>query len=114
MELCHPCRGKVTKVYNDGSATTVGASCYAGWGHWTPDDRLFNECGPLLGKEQGSDRAEVRALVADLEKYDDVFEVITDNQYVRDTAQYLAAGGMVHKGKHSDLWSRMKLHIGKL
>eukprot|EP00972_Heterocapsa_arctica_P057730 8516501-Heterocapsa_arctica.AAC.1 len=65
---CHPCKGNIKKVYIDGSATKVGASCYAGWGLWTPDDRSFNECGPLLGEEQGSDRAEVRAMVAALEK----------------------------------------------
>eukprot|EP00972_Heterocapsa_arctica_P002945 433816-Heterocapsa_arctica.AAC.1 len=108
VEVCHPCRGKVNKVYIDESATKVGASCYAGWGLWTPDDHLFHECGPLLGEEQGSDRAEVTALVAALEQLEDAIE------YVRDTAQCLAAGGLVHKGKHSDLWSRIKLHIGKL
>eukprot|EP00972_Heterocapsa_arctica_P042264 6230109-Heterocapsa_arctica.AAC.1 len=59
--------------------------------------KCFNECGPLLGEEQGSDRAEVRALVAVLEKTEDAIQVITDNQYVRDTAQYLAARGMAHK-----------------
>eukprot|EP00972_Heterocapsa_arctica_P085136 12544619-Heterocapsa_arctica.AAC.1 len=57
---------------------------------------------------------EARALVAAFEKPEHVIEVITGNQYVRDTAQYIAAGGMVHEGKHSDLWSRIKLHIGKL
>eukprot|EP00972_Heterocapsa_arctica_P041346 6099240-Heterocapsa_arctica.AAC.1 len=93
---------------------TLGASCYAGWGLWTPDDPGFVECVPLLGEEQGSDKAEVRALVAALEKTEDVIEVITDNQYVRGTAQYLATGGMVHKGQHSDPWGRIKLHICKL
>eukprot|EP00972_Heterocapsa_arctica_P082987 12228669-Heterocapsa_arctica.AAC.1 len=100
------------KVYIDGSATKVGASCFAGWGLWTPDDQQSNECGPFLGEKQGSDRAEVRALAAALEHSEDVIEVIADNQYVRDTAQYLAAGGMVHKGTHSDLWIRINLHIG--
>eukprot|EP00972_Heterocapsa_arctica_P105492 15543821-Heterocapsa_arctica.AAC.1 len=59
VEVCHPCTGKVKKIDIDGSSTKVGASCYAGWGPWTPDDQKFNECGPLLGEEQGSDRAEV-------------------------------------------------------
>eukprot|EP00972_Heterocapsa_arctica_P093125 13736462-Heterocapsa_arctica.AAC.1 len=31
-----------------------------------------------------------------------------------DTAQYLAAGGMVHTGKQIYCWSSIKLHIGKL
>eukprot|EP00972_Heterocapsa_arctica_P031131 4582231-Heterocapsa_arctica.AAC.1 len=56
--------------YIDGSATTIGASAYA-----------------------GSDRAEVRALLAALEKPIGKLEVITDNQYVRDTAKYLLSGG---------------------
>eukprot|EP00972_Heterocapsa_arctica_P010176 1493357-Heterocapsa_arctica.AAC.1 len=79
-----------------------------------PDVLNVIECGPLLGEEQRSDRAEVRALVASLGKSENVIEVIMDNQYVRDAAQYLAAGGMVHKGKQSDLWCRIKLHIRKL
>eukprot|EP00972_Heterocapsa_arctica_P044228 6529848-Heterocapsa_arctica.AAC.1 len=62
-------------------------------------------------KEQGSDRAEVRALVAALEKAEESIEVITDDQYVRDTAQYLAAGGQIHQGKHSDLWDRINDQI---
>eukprot|EP00972_Heterocapsa_arctica_P069125 10214229-Heterocapsa_arctica.AAC.1 len=32
------------------------------------DDPEFAECGPLAGEEQASDSAEVRALVAALEK----------------------------------------------
>eukprot|EP00972_Heterocapsa_arctica_P024706 3643653-Heterocapsa_arctica.AAC.1 len=66
-------------------------------GDWTPDDQSFNEHIVLIGKEQGSDRAEVRALVAALEKTEQVIEVTTYNQYVKDTTQYLAAGGTVHK-----------------
>jgi hypothetical protein len=66
-DTCHPCKGLITNVYI-GSATTIGASCDAGWGLWTPDDQSFNEHVALIGKEQGSDRAEVRALVAALEK----------------------------------------------
>eukprot|EP00972_Heterocapsa_arctica_P073749 10888239-Heterocapsa_arctica.AAC.1 len=64
--------------------------------------------------EQGLDRAEVRALVAALSNTEEHIEVITDNQYVRDTAQYLAAGGTVHQGKHSDLWNRINNQIAKL
>eukprot|EP00972_Heterocapsa_arctica_P062214 9171692-Heterocapsa_arctica.AAC.1 len=59
----------------------------------------------LKRRDQGSDRAEVRALVAAL------VEVITDNQYVRDTATYFLAGGYVLKGKHSDLWQRVRDNI---
>eukprot|EP00972_Heterocapsa_arctica_P104001 15327794-Heterocapsa_arctica.AAC.1 len=80
-EVCHPCNGIINKVYIDGSATKVGAMCFAGWGLWTPDNPSFNDCGPLLGEEQGSDRAEVRVLVAALDKYEETIEVITDNQH---------------------------------
>eukprot|EP00972_Heterocapsa_arctica_P045784 6757156-Heterocapsa_arctica.AAC.2 len=31
-DTCHPCEGIIKKVYIDGSATTIGASCYAGCG----------------------------------------------------------------------------------
>eukprot|EP00972_Heterocapsa_arctica_P030868 4542020-Heterocapsa_arctica.AAC.1 len=61
------CR-KSDKVYIDGSATKIGASAYAGWGMWSPDNTHFKENGPLKGKRQGSDRAEVRALLAALER----------------------------------------------
>jgi hypothetical protein len=42
-----------------------------------------------------SDRAEVRkrTKVAALEKTEGAIVVITDNQYVRNTAQYLESGG---------------------
>eukprot|EP00972_Heterocapsa_arctica_P092325 13614938-Heterocapsa_arctica.AAC.1 len=68
----------------------------------------------LEKNKQGSYRAEVRALVAALETSEETIDIITDNQYVRDTAQYLAAGGIVHKGEHSDLWTRIKIHTAKL
>eukprot|EP00972_Heterocapsa_arctica_P046309 6831607-Heterocapsa_arctica.AAC.1 len=61
-------------------------------GIWSPDERSFNKNGPLKGANQSSDRAEVRALVAALEKAEEYINVITDNQYVRDTAQYIATG----------------------
>eukprot|EP00972_Heterocapsa_arctica_P108168 15929648-Heterocapsa_arctica.AAC.1 len=43
-EVRHPREGIIKKVYVDGSATEVGASCYAALGLWTPDDQRFNEC----------------------------------------------------------------------
>eukprot|EP00972_Heterocapsa_arctica_P005539 818418-Heterocapsa_arctica.AAC.1 len=52
----------------DGSTANIGASAYAGWGMWSPDNPNVQENGPLKGRDQGSDRAEVRALVAALEK----------------------------------------------
>eukprot|EP00972_Heterocapsa_arctica_P095470 14080383-Heterocapsa_arctica.AAC.1 len=81
---------------------------------WSPDNPNFKENDALKGKVQGSDRAEVRALLAALEKRIGKIEVITDNQYVRDTANGLLAGATVHKGKHSDLWNRIQNNIGKL
>jgi ribonuclease HI len=113
-DICLDCTEKADKVYIDGSATKIGASAYAGWGMWSPDNANFKGNGPLKGKDQGSDRAEVRALLAALEKSTGRIEVITDNQYVRDTTNYLLSGGIVHKGKHSDLWHRIYDNFGKL
>eukprot|EP00972_Heterocapsa_arctica_P098718 14567871-Heterocapsa_arctica.AAC.1 len=67
----------------------IGPSAYAGWGTWSPDNATFKEGGALIGGDQGSDRAEVRALVAALEQSIGGIEVITDNQYVRDEANDL-------------------------
>eukprot|EP00972_Heterocapsa_arctica_P070029 10344510-Heterocapsa_arctica.AAC.1 len=55
-------------MYIDGSATKIGASAYAEWGMWSPDNPKFKDNGALKGRDQGSDRAEVRAVVAALEK----------------------------------------------
>eukprot|EP00972_Heterocapsa_arctica_P089634 13218854-Heterocapsa_arctica.AAC.1 len=57
-----------------------------------PDKPNVKENGQLKGRDQGSDRAEVRALVAALEK---------------------TTRGVVHKGKHSDLWKRIKEKLDK-
>eukprot|EP00972_Heterocapsa_arctica_P112698 16433280-Heterocapsa_arctica.AAC.1 len=81
---------------------------------WSPDNGNFKENGPIKGKDQGSDRAEVRALLAALEKTIGNIELITDNQYVRDTTNELLTGGTVQKGKHSDLRTRINDNIGKL
>eukprot|EP00972_Heterocapsa_arctica_P100645 14839136-Heterocapsa_arctica.AAC.1 len=113
-DLCHECKGTAKKVYIDGSSYKIEASNYSGWGLWSPDEQSVNDHGPLKGSRQSSDRAEVRVLVAALEKAEGNIEIITDNQYVRDTAQYIAAGGNVHKGKHSDLCKRINKHIHKM
>eukprot|EP00972_Heterocapsa_arctica_P038846 5723893-Heterocapsa_arctica.AAC.1 len=91
-DLCHECKGTAKSVFI-GSSYNIGNSKYSGWGIWSPDDQSFNENGRLKGKNQSSDRAEVRALVAALEKTEGDIYIITDNQYVRDTAQYLETGG---------------------
>eukprot|EP00972_Heterocapsa_arctica_P051099 7512576-Heterocapsa_arctica.AAC.1 len=96
-DLCHECKGTANKVDIDGSSYIIGTSNYSGWGLWSPDDQSFNGNCPLKGIRQSSDRAEVRALVAALEKTEGNIEILTDNQYVRDTAQYIAAGGSVHR-----------------
>eukprot|EP00972_Heterocapsa_arctica_P035367 5202737-Heterocapsa_arctica.AAC.1 len=57
-DIILPSTEKADKVYIDGSATKLGASAYAGWGMWPPDNTNFKENGPLFGKDQGSDRAE--------------------------------------------------------
>eukprot|EP00972_Heterocapsa_arctica_P092467 13638917-Heterocapsa_arctica.AAC.1 len=93
-DICHPCKGTSIKCCIDGSSYKIGAINYSGWGIWSPDEESFNEHRPLKGSKQSSDRSEVRALVAALEKAENNIEVFMDNQYVRDTAQYIAAGGM--------------------
>eukprot|EP00972_Heterocapsa_arctica_P052360 7702047-Heterocapsa_arctica.AAC.1 len=67
-DLCHECKGTAKSVFIDGSSYNIGNSNYSGWGIWSPDDQSFNGHCPLKGKNQSSDRAEVRALVASLEK----------------------------------------------
>eukprot|EP00972_Heterocapsa_arctica_P067043 9894177-Heterocapsa_arctica.AAC.1 len=57
-DIRHGSTEKADKVYIDGSATKIGASAYAAWGMWSPDNSNFKENGPLKGKDQGSDRAE--------------------------------------------------------
>eukprot|EP00972_Heterocapsa_arctica_P029589 4359060-Heterocapsa_arctica.AAC.1 len=81
QDLCQPCAENTKKVYIDGSVTKNGASAYAGWGMWSPDNPTLKENGALKGRDQGSDRAEVRALVAALEKLIEGTDIITDNQY---------------------------------
>eukprot|EP00972_Heterocapsa_arctica_P000792 111638-Heterocapsa_arctica.AAC.1 len=88
-ECYHECKGTVKTVFIDGSSYKIGNINYSGWGFWSPDDNSFNENGPLKGNNPSSDRAEVRALVAALEKSEGTVDIITDNKYVRDTAQYL-------------------------
>eukprot|EP00972_Heterocapsa_arctica_P044345 6546739-Heterocapsa_arctica.AAC.1 len=80
-DISQPRTEYAKKVYIDGPATNIGASAYAGWGMWSPDNTKFKENGALKGRDQGSDRAEVRALVAALEKSIGGIEVITGNQY---------------------------------
>eukprot|EP00972_Heterocapsa_arctica_P100827 14863704-Heterocapsa_arctica.AAC.1 len=67
-DLGHECKGTAKTVFIDGSSYNVGNSNYSVWGIWSPDDHSFNDNGPLKGKNQSSYRAEVRALVAALEK----------------------------------------------
>eukprot|EP00972_Heterocapsa_arctica_P023712 3494119-Heterocapsa_arctica.AAC.1 len=43
IDLSQPCTEYAKKVYIDGSATNFGASAYAGWGMWSPDNPNFNE-----------------------------------------------------------------------
>eukprot|EP00972_Heterocapsa_arctica_P016030 2362871-Heterocapsa_arctica.AAC.1 len=43
QDLCQPCTENAEKVYIDGSATKIGASAYAGWGLWSPDNPNFKE-----------------------------------------------------------------------
>eukprot|EP00972_Heterocapsa_arctica_P002354 341499-Heterocapsa_arctica.AAC.1 len=113
-DLCHECKGTAKTVFIDGSSYEIGNSNYSGWGIWSPGENSFNDNGPLKGKNQSSDRAEVRALVAALEKTEGAIDVVTDNQYVRNTAQSIESGGVVHRGQHFDLWTIIKDQIHKM
>eukprot|EP00972_Heterocapsa_arctica_P052067 7661558-Heterocapsa_arctica.AAC.1 len=42
-DICQTCTEHAKKVYIDGSATKIGASAYAGWGMWSPDNTNFKE-----------------------------------------------------------------------
>eukprot|EP00972_Heterocapsa_arctica_P045996 6786658-Heterocapsa_arctica.AAC.1 len=92
-DLCHECTGTAKTVFIDGSSYKLGNSNDSDWGMWSPDDHSFNENGPLKGTNQSSDTAEVIALVAALEKTEGDIDILMDNQYVMDTAQYLETGG---------------------
>eukprot|EP00972_Heterocapsa_arctica_P081718 12044508-Heterocapsa_arctica.AAC.1 len=66
-DLCHACKGTANTIFIDGLSYKIGNSNYSGCGIWSPDETSFNDHGPFKGKNQSSDRAEVRALVAALE-----------------------------------------------
>eukprot|EP00972_Heterocapsa_arctica_P071733 10596204-Heterocapsa_arctica.AAC.1 len=57
-DICQACTEHAEKVYIDESATKIGASANAGWGMWSPDNANFKENVALIGRDQGSDRAE--------------------------------------------------------
>ena len=58
--------------------------------------------GPLVGRGQSSDRAEVRALVAAVEAAEGDIEVVTDNMSVKDMAELIKMGGEAGEA-HKDL-----------
>ena len=100
--------GKVKTVYIDGSAYSAGGTKFAGWGMWSADNADFCIGRPLVGRRQSSDRAEVRALVAAVESAEDTVDVVTDNMYVKDTAEIIKMGGNAG-GAHRDLWARFSV-----
>eukprot|EP00972_Heterocapsa_arctica_P051116 7514551-Heterocapsa_arctica.AAC.1 len=67
-DFCHECKGTAKTVFIDGSSYKIANSNYSGWGIWSPDDHSFNYTVHSKEKNQSSDRADVRALVAALEK----------------------------------------------
>ena len=60
---------------------------------WSAESTDFCVGKPLVGRRQSSDRAEVRALVAAVESASDTVDVVTDNMYVKDTAEIIKMGG---------------------
>ena len=89
---------KAKTVYIYGSAYSAGGTKFAGWGMWSADNADFCISGPLVGRRQSSDRAEVRALVAAVESAEEVVDVVTDNMYVKDTAELIKMGGKARGG----------------
>ena len=85
-EMVGAVAGGAATVYIDGSAYSAGGTKFAGWGVWFADNADFCVRGPLLGRGQSSDRAEVRALVAAVEAARGRIDVGTDNMYVKDRA----------------------------
>eukprot|EP00972_Heterocapsa_arctica_P013151 1932936-Heterocapsa_arctica.AAC.1 len=57
-DICHERKGTAKTVFIDGSSYKIGDSNYSGLGMWSPDEKRFNDNGPLKGKNQSSDRAE--------------------------------------------------------
>eukprot|EP00972_Heterocapsa_arctica_P101598 14969900-Heterocapsa_arctica.AAC.1 len=58
QDLSKPCTENNKKVYTDGLATNIGASAYAGWGMWSPDNLNFKEMG--LSKVEIRDLTELK------------------------------------------------------
>eukprot|EP00972_Heterocapsa_arctica_P064742 9553045-Heterocapsa_arctica.AAC.1 len=50
--------GVITKDYTALPETEYMKTEDIRWGLWSPDNAIFKENGPLIGKDQGSDRAE--------------------------------------------------------
>eukprot|EP00972_Heterocapsa_arctica_P114977 16445442-Heterocapsa_arctica.AAC.1 len=42
-DISQACTEHEKKVYIDGSATKIGATAYAGWGMWSPDNANFKK-----------------------------------------------------------------------
>eukprot|EP00972_Heterocapsa_arctica_P047245 6970333-Heterocapsa_arctica.AAC.1 len=81
---------------------------------WSPDNVNFKENGPLKGKDHNV-RIELRLELCSLHWNNSQAKLrLSQNQYVRDTTNYLLSGGIVRNGKHSDLWRRIKENIWKL
>ena len=76
-----------------------------GWGIWVPGCPVACASAPLLGPCQTAQRAEVRALVAALERSDGFARVWTDSRLVARGAVYLNAG-VFPPLRHPDLWQR--------
>ena len=77
----------------------------AGWGLWVPGHPEACAAEPLVGPCQTAQRAELRALVAALERSGGFVRVWTDSMFVVRGAKHLQAG-RVPPMHHQDLWQR--------
>ena len=95
------------EVFTDGAAThaDVPQLRRAGWGVWVPECPRLSASEPLKGHCQTAQRAELRALVAALERTEGYARVWSDSRFVVTGAEDLARG-VVPRRQHSDLWHR--------
>jgi ribonuclease HI len=82
----------------------------AGWGLWLAPGHAWNSSGPLLGQEQTAYRAELRAIVAALEKFAGEVNVASDNESAVNAAKLVMQdpGISTVTWPHNDLWMRLR------
>ena len=80
---------------------------YADCSIWSEDQPALHRNAPLRGPEKGSDRGEVRAMVAAVECGSGAFDVVTDSTYVKDKAAESIMGGGASLCTHQATWDSL-------